>query len=123
MSLHETSRSTGSLLLLSATWAMGGFLVATSIIEPLLALRNGAGEATLQLPPTDRGHADEQARLVIIREAIAAFHENSGRYPANLDELVTGRWLSASQLQAPQRIGAPYYGRSANGYTLLPWRH
>lgn len=119
----DASRSTGSLILLSATWAMGGFLAATSLLDPLLSLRDGAGVTELHLAPTDRAHAEEQARLVIIREAIAAYHENSGQYPASLDDLVLGRWLGARHLEAPHRLGVPYYARTTDGYTLLPWRH
>jgi len=69
-----------------------------------------------------RNHAAEAARLVMIREAIAAYYENAGRYPKDLDELVTGRWLGGGQLTAPGRLGKPYYAARTTGYTLLPWR-
>jgi hypothetical protein len=122
MSERESSRSTVSLVLLSAAWAMGGFLLASSLIEPLLALREtDAGPSVLQAP-VGRDRAEEEARLVIIREAIAAFYENAGRYPKNLDELVTGRWLGAAQLRAPGRLGQPYFAATNDSYTLLPWR-
>jgi hypothetical protein len=85
MSERDASRSTVSLVLLSAAWAMGGFLLASSLIEPLLALRaTDTGPSVLQ-PSVGRYRAAEEARLVIIREAIAAFYENAGRYPKNLD--------------------------------------
>jgi hypothetical protein len=122
MSEPESSRSTGSLVLLSAAWAMGGFVVASTLIEPLLALRESATESTLRQKPVGRDHASEEAQMVIIREAIAAFYENGGRYPKNLDELVTGRWLGASQLRAPGRTGQPYFAATSDSYTLLPWR-
>lgn len=122
MSPRASSGSTLSLVLLSATWAMGGFLVASSLIEPLLAFRESEAAVTLRQAPVGRNHAAEAARLVMIREAIAAYYENSGRYPKNLDELVTGRWLGAFQLTAPSRVGEPYYAARATGYTLLPWR-
>jgi hypothetical protein len=122
MSERDASRSTVSLVLLSAAWAMGGFLLASSLIEPLLALHaTDAGPSVLQ-PSVGRYRAAEEARLVIIREAIAAFYENAGRYPKNLDELVTGRWLGATQLRAPGRVGQPYFAVTGGGYTLLPWR-
>lgn len=113
----------GSLLLLSATWAMAGFLLATSLLSPMLRLAEGDAAASLQAPPADRDHAVEQARLVVIREAVAGFHENNGRYPTNLEELVVGRWLHASVLLAPGRTGLPFYRADADGYTLLPWRN
>ncbi len=122
MSEAESSRSTGSLVLLSAAWAMGGFVVASTLIEPLLALRESATESTLRQKPVGLDHASEEARMVIIREAIAAFHENGGRYPKSLDELVTGRWLGAAQLRATGRVGQPYFAANSDGYTLLPWR-
>ncbi len=122
MSEAESSRSTGSLVLLSAAWAMGGFLVASTLIEPLLAFRESAAAATLRQAPVGLDHASEEARMVIIREAIAAFHENAGRYPKSLDELVTGRWLGAAQLRATGRVGQPYFAANSDGYTLLPWR-
>ena len=122
MSEAESSRSTGSLVLLSAAWAMGGFVVASTLIEPLLALRESATESTLRQKPVGLDHASEEARMVIIREAIAAFHENAGRYPKSLDELVTGRWLGAAQLRATGRVGQPYFAANSDGYTLLPWR-
>ena len=122
MSEAESSRSTGSLVLLSAAWAMGGFVVASTLIEPLLALRESATESTLRQKPVGLDHASEEARMVIIREAIAAFYENGGRYPKSLDELVTGRWLGAAQLRATGRVGQPYFAANSDGYTLLPWR-
>ncbi len=122
MSQPESAPSTVSLLLLSAAWAMGGFLVASTLIEPLLAFRETEAAATLREAPVGRNHAAEAARLVMIREAIAAYYENAGRYPKDLDELVTGRWLGAGQLAASGRIGKPYYAARATGYTLLPWR-
>ena len=48
MSASDSSRSTVSLVLLSAAWAMGGFLVASTLIEPLLAFRESAAAATLR---------------------------------------------------------------------------
>ena len=122
MSEAESSRSTGSLVLLSAAWAMGGFVVASTLIEPLLALRESATESTLRQKPVGLDHASEEERMVIIREAIAAFYENGGRYPKSLDELVTGRWLGAAQLRATGRVGQPYFAANSDGYTLLPWR-
>lgn len=111
------------MLLLSATWAMGGFVIASTVLEPLLTAPEDAHASSLKRPPEAGGHADEQARLVLIREAIAAFAESTGRYPANLDELVTGRWLAPDRLEAPARTGTPFYGTTSHGYTLLPWRH
>ena len=122
MSGSDSSRSTVSLVLLSAAWAMGGFLVASTLIEPLLAFRESAAAATLRQPPVGRDHAAEAAKMVMIREAIAAFHENAGRYPKHLDELVTGRWLGAAQLRAAGRLGQPYFAATSDGYMLLPWR-
>jgi hypothetical protein len=122
MSQPESSRSTVSLVLLSAAWAMGGFLLASTLIEPLLAFRESEEAATLRQTPVGREHAAEAASMVMIREAIAAFYENAGRYPKNLDELVTGRWLGAARLHAPGRVGQPYFAATAQGYTLLPWR-
>lgn len=122
MSASDSPRSTVSLVLLSAAWAMGGFLVASTLIEPLLAFRENAAEATLRQPPVGRDHAAEAAKLVMVREAIAAFYENAGRYPIHLDELVTGRWLGAAQLRASGRLGQPYFAANSDGYTLFPWR-
>jgi len=122
MSQPESAPSTVSLLLLSAAWAMGGFLVASTLMEPLLALRDSEASATRLQAPEGQDHAAEAARLVMIREAIAAYYENAGRYPKSLDELVTGRWLGAAQLHAPGRMGQPYFASHAEGYTLLPWR-
>lgn len=123
MSEPSQVQGNGSLLLLSATWAMAGFLLASSLITPVLRFAQGDDAASLQRPPVDREHAVEQAQLVLIREAIAAFYESSGRYPSNLEELVVGRWLHGALLLAPGRTGSPYYRASAEGYELLPWRN
>lgn len=123
--MNEPTRvqGNGSLLLLSATWAMAGFLLASGLITPVLRFAEGDGASTVQQPPMDHQHAVEQAQLVLIREAIAAFYENSGRYPSNLEELVVGRWLHGALLLAPGRTGSPYYRASEESYVLLPWRN
>lgn len=70
--------------------------MASTLIEPLLAFRETEAASTLREAPAGRNHAAEAARLVMIREAIAAYYENAGRYPKDLDELVTGRWLGGA---------------------------